>query len=357
MKILHAADFHLDAPFSALSPEKGAIRREEGRKLLDRMAALAREEQVDLVLLAGDLFDGQTVYRETLTALTQALGSIPAPVFIAPGNHDPYSLTSPYETLVWPDNVTIFTGEAMAAHPLPHLNCTVYGAAFCHAQVTTDPLAGFSAPHDDLLHIGVIHGDMGQGNSLYRPVAEGGVAASRLDYLALGHIHAPSGLQKIGQTHWAYPGCPEGRGFDELGERGCLLVSVEKAGVSAQFCPLSARKYLELAVDITDQPDPLATVEAVLVAQDPKDCLKVLLTGQTNFNLSPEALERKFAPLCFALRVRDHTRPAIDLEKRAGEDTLTGAFLREIGASDQPGVELALRFGLAALERGEDCRP
>ena len=88
LKIIHGADFHLDSPFSGLTPERAAQRRGEQRELLDRLAALAREKQADLVLLAGDLLDSDHIFRETAQALREALGNIPCPVFIAPGNHD-----------------------------------------------------------------------------------------------------------------------------------------------------------------------------------------------------------------------------------------------------------------------------
>ena len=65
IKIIHGADFHLDSPFSGLTPERAAQRRGEQRELLDRLAALAREKQADLVLLAGDLLDSERVFRET----------------------------------------------------------------------------------------------------------------------------------------------------------------------------------------------------------------------------------------------------------------------------------------------------
>ena len=115
LTFLHAADFHLDAPFAALPPERAAQRRGEQRELLDRMAQLARDRQVDLVLLAGDLMDSEQTYAETAQALSRALAAIPAPVFIAPGNHDFWSEHSLYATMSWPENVHIFTQAAPSA--------------------------------------------------------------------------------------------------------------------------------------------------------------------------------------------------------------------------------------------------
>ena len=111
LKLIHAADLHLDSPFAGLRPERAAQRRREQRQLLERLAALAAEKQADLVLLAGDLLDGGTVYQETAAALAAALGAMPCPVLIAPGNHDYFGPDSIYAAVEWPEHVHIFTAE------------------------------------------------------------------------------------------------------------------------------------------------------------------------------------------------------------------------------------------------------
>ena len=95
VRILHAADFHLDSPFEALTPEAAAIRRREQRELLDKLAALCEEERVQLVLLSGDLLDSAASYFETQEVLVRAFSRISAQIFIAPGNHDYYCQKSP----------------------------------------------------------------------------------------------------------------------------------------------------------------------------------------------------------------------------------------------------------------------
>ena len=98
LTFLHAADLHLGAPFHALPPDRAAERRREQRQLLTRLAQVAQQAQVDLVFLCGDLFDSQRVRPETLQALHQVLEEMEAPVFLTPGNHDPYTDASPYES-------------------------------------------------------------------------------------------------------------------------------------------------------------------------------------------------------------------------------------------------------------------
>lgn len=359
LTIIHAADFHLDSPFAALSPEQAAQRRGEQRELLERLTDLARTARAQLVLLAGDLLDGENTYRETAQALARALGQMDCPVVISPGNHDPYTPHSPYATLAWPPNVHIFRRAELEALELPQLNCVVYGRAFISPLEDTPPLEGFSAPQDGRLHLMCLHGDLGK-SSRYAPVDPAQVAASGLDYLALGHIHTFSGLQRAGSVPWAYPGCPEGRGFDELGEKGVLCGTVEKGAIHLDFVPLCKRRYEILEIDASQD------FGSALPRDAQADIYRILLTGETGVegpNLP--ALTRLASPHFYSVTLQDRTTVRQDLWARAGEDTLTGLFLREMqaqlaaaqGEEDRRELELAVRFALAALENGEDCCP
>ena len=359
LKLIHGADFHLDAPFAALSPEKARQRRAEQRQLLSRLADLAEEEGADLVLLSGDLLDGGETYQETVEALSHALGQIKAPVFIAPGNHDPYGPRSAYAGTAWPDNVHIFTSVQPEGVELPELGCVVHGAAFTTPQADRSPLMGFSAPRDGRIHLMTLHGDVaGQGR--YGPIRPEDIAESGLTYLALGHIHACSSLQRAGETCWAYPGCPEGRGFDETGEKGVLSVTVEDDHtVSARFVPLAGRRYEIVEADVTGKDSAEEALRAVLPPSPSGDCCRILLTGQRSFG-APDlaALTALAQPSYFSVSVRDNTRPLRDLWQRAGEDSLTGLVLRALkGEKELEDRELAARFALAALEHGEDPCP
>lgn len=356
LKLIHAADFHLDSPFAGLSPEQAARRRGEQRLLLDDLAALAREKQADLVLLAGDLLDSEQVYRETAQALSHALGNIPCPVFISPGNHDHYSPRSVYATLRWPENVHIFTRSEVEAVELPRLGCTVYGRAFTTPHDDADPLAGFRAEGEGL-QVMCLHADaMGGGD--YAPLAPESIARSGLSYLALGHVHQCSGLQKAGSVHWAYPGCPEGRGFDEIGDKGVLYVELEGSDCRAEFIPLCRRRYHILTVDLTGRDDPLRAITDALPGGTVGDVYRIVLTGESE-PPDPASLERALAPRFYALSLRDRTRLPQNLWQRRGEDNLTGLFLQAMWEKcqadpDDPVARLAARYGLSALENGEE---
>ena len=146
LKFIHAADFHLDSAFGALPARQAAARRRECRETLFRLADYVNREGVQLVLLAGDLFDSIGAFRETGEQLAQALGKMAARVFIAPGNHDCVTDGSPWRTVEWPENVYIFRENRMTAAEVPELGVTVHGAAFTAAEQADGLLTGFTAP-------------------------------------------------------------------------------------------------------------------------------------------------------------------------------------------------------------------
>ena len=204
----------------------------------------------------------------------------------------------------------------------------------------------------------VLHGEVG-GQGRYGPVDPADIAASGLAYLALGHVHACSGLQRTGETFWAYPGCPEGRGFDETGEKGVLAVTVADGGaVSARLVPLARRRYEIVEADVTGAESAETALRSVLPAAPSEDCCRIVLTGRRDFP-APDlaALTALAEPFYFSVSLRDRTAEKRDLWVRAGEDSLTGLTLRALEALEGEERDLAARFALAALEHGEDPCP
>lgn len=324
IKLLHAADLHLDSAFSALPAELAVQRRAEQRQALAGLAERCRG--CDLVLLAGDLFDSARVYRDTLDALKAFFAALDAPVFIAPGNHDFVAGGSPYLTEDWGENVHIFTKNEIECVHLDALNCDVYGAGFT-AMEAPALLRGFAVRDPERVNVMVLHGDL-QPNSPYDPIAPEDVAASGLDYLALGHVHAGF-VRRFGQTVCAMPGCLMGRGFDECGAKGALRVTIEEKQVRTEFVPVAGRTYEILSVAAGD--DPLAAIRAALPPEHAGDCYRIELTGEAD-RVDVAALEDALGGEFFSLSVRDRTVPRKALWAEAGEDTLRGRCLRELKA-------------------------
>ena len=359
LRFLHAADFHLDSPFAALGGQKAALRRREQRRQLRELAELA--ERVDLVLLPGDLLDSGRAYGETREAMEEFFSALRVPVFIAPGNHDYYTAQCPYARMDLPENVHVFTLGEPEAVSLPELDCTVWGAAF-RSDRSGPLLRGFRAPAEGGLQLMVLHGEVTEGQSKYSPISQGDLEASGLNYLALGHRHGCSGLQRAGRTWWAYPGCTLGRGFDETGEKGVLLGTLDGEDCTLEFRPLSGRRYRELEVDITAAESPEQAVQAALPPEWREDILRVTLRGEWETKPDTESMNRALEGCCWELTIRDETRLTRDIWRIADEDTLRGTFLRVLrkqyeAAGDEEKREQitrAARYGLAALEDRED---
>lgn len=358
VKILHAADFHLDSPFDALPNEMAAVRRREQRELLDRIADIAEEENVQLVLLSGDLLDSSTSYYETQDILAGAFSRIKAEIFISPGNHDYYCPKSPYAYVRFPDNVHIFTSPLVGCVTIARLGCRIWGAGF-NDQYSRPLLNGFKAAETGMIDIMVMHGDTT--GDAYNHIREAEIASSGLDYLALGHIHTFSGIKKAGKTYYAYPGCPEGRGFDETGEKGVIVGTVDKSGCDLRFRPLGGRAYKVLSVDLTGIEDAAAAISGVLPQQTERDIYRIILTGEYGGRIDARLLKDRFADRFFHLSVQDMTRPPRDIWASAGDDTLRGIFLRMLKEKfdaaddrDKNSIVLAVRYGLAALDNGEE---
>ena len=365
MRIIHAADFHLDSPFDGLTPEQAVARRGEQRQVLQRLADLARSSQAELILLPGDLLDSERVYQETVETLSRTLGQLGLPVFIAPGNHDYYTARSPYAVNQWPDNVHIFRSGRIEAVELPELNAVVYGAAFTADGRSESLLSGFSVPEDGRLHIMALHADVdARQGSRYCPVSTEDIAASGLDYLALGHIHACSGVCMAGSVPWAYSGCPEGRGFDELGVKGVLCGEIEHGKADLRFVPLCQRQYQILELPVTAEDDVGSIANKALFHASANDLVRFVLTGESGSEgIDLNALQQRCADSFYSVSFRDRTRVSHDLWERMSEENLTGLFLRcmrekldaATSEDETAKIQQATRFGLAALEHREDC--
>lgn len=361
INILHAADFHMDSPFYALPEDKAVQRRREQRELLDRLAGEA--EKADVVLLAGDLFDSTASYWETAETLTRVLSSIKARVFIAPGNHDHYTARSPYAFMELPENVHIFRTPQLRGIEIPELNARVWGAGFT-AGGCEPLLRSFTVRASDKLELMVLHGDIAQ-NSRYNAISEEDIARTGLDYLALGHVHTFSGIKKAGSTFYAYPGCLEGRGFDETGEKGYITGSLDKGKADLSFKCAGGRQYRIIEADLTRSGDALKTAAEAVGEGFPRDIARLVLKGEYPEDVDVEAITQALSDKFYHLTVKNELRRRRDLWAGAGEDTLTGMFLANLKAKYEESadeesrqlIELAARYGIAALEGREEWRP
>ena len=318
IKILHSGDWHLDSPLLLRSQEQTRYLRDALAGIPEKIVALCKEEQCDMMLLAGDLFDG-AASAGTVQALKAALRDAQVPVFITPGNHDYVGNDSPWLNEVWPDNVHIFTHQSIESVVLPDLDLRIYGAGFTSMDCPA-LLLDFTAAHNEQYKVGILHGDPTQANSPYCPITKQQVNNSGLDYLALGHIHKGDSFRS-GKTLCAWPGCPMGRGYDEDGEKGALIVTLDETA-EIRFVPLDAPRFHDLEIPGGD--DPAKALDSVLPALGNPDFYRITFTGHSQ-PLDIDALLRPEFP---NLVLRDRTVPPVDVWGSAGQDTFEGRYFK-----------------------------
>lgn len=359
VKILHCADFHLGASLYGMEHSSVLRSRDLTQAFLDTIT-LCKSEHIQLLLIAGDLFENWNLSPDIFLMAKQQFESIPDTlVAIAPGNHDPYSPESCYtKREFWPGNVLIFP-DRWTSQRLDSLGVELWGAGFGAPYQSKSLLQPVTPRRPEFLQIGVLHATIAAASD-YHPITLAEIGASGLDYLALGHIHKPSAMEREGNTTYAYPGCPQGRSFGEQGPRGVLMGTVAKHSCMLDFVPMGKKMYLQTKLDITGAVGASAVAELIeqhLNTQYGEDYLRHLyrisLTGKvSDMELSLDSIKNLLAHLCF-LQLQDHTELDCDLAELAGELSLRGRFvtqmLARLEAEDSDTVRLALKLGLKSF--------
>ena len=350
MKFLHCADLHL-----------GGAEPQERMKALWRMLDFCAKNGVQLLLIAGDLFESAQVPRRVRQEVFAAFAQRQElSVVIAAGNHDPLCRGGCYDEEL-PENVYVF-GAEWSCVEIAELGVRVWGASF-----TEEKAPAFRPQRhvrqEGILELGVLHGDLVSENagSDYRAVTQSAIAAAGPEYLALGHIHQRSRVQRAGQTCYAYSGCLQGAGFDEVGEKGAYLGQWNEGRLEMAFVRLCGSMCIECGLEVTG----VDTLQQVVNAYEERIGLqkqhrvKLTLTGQSRQAWDTAALERLLQDYALQIRIADETRKAADEDAIAGENTLRGAFVRrmlqKIAALENAGRDaaterLALQYGLEAFE-------
>jgi exonuclease SbcD len=247
-KILHAADLHIDSPLGGLVAYDGAPVDEirgATRRATENLVKYALDHDVDLVVLAGDIFDGD--WRDFNTGLfwiaqLSRLKDAGIPVVLVAGNHDASSEIS--RSLILPPNVTRLAEAKPETTVFDELGVAVTGQGYATRAVTTDLAAGFPQPDRGLFNIGLLHTSLDgrPGHANYAPCTVEGLRSLGYDYLALGHIHQREVVST--DPHIVYPGNLQGRHAREVGPKGATLVTVESGQVeSLQHLELDAVRW------------------------------------------------------------------------------------------------------------------
>ena len=367
IKILHCADIHFDTPFKELGKKLSQVSKEELLEVFKKIINIVIDEQVDILLIAGDVFDNFTVNKTTIYFIASQLSRINnTQVFISPGNHDPYNSRSFYEIMDWPENVYIFKGE-LEKVDLEDLNLTVWGAAF-NNQYEKKTLFRNVEIDNSRINLMVIHGEISNNISenIYNPIYLEDIKKSGMEYIAVGHRHEFSGIKREGKTFYAYSGCPQGRGFDEIGDKGIIIGDIAKDEVHLSFRPICKRKYNTVEIDISGL-DTYEEVCSVILNSFPKDerennFFKIVLKGQLKEHLiiNEDVLLSKLKEQFYYLKIINNTSVEINMDELASEFSVKGRFvskmlkiLADYPEEDKEIINLAIKLGIQSLSESE----
>jgi exonuclease SbcD len=373
IKFLHCADLHLDMPFTSLGTagNKSAIRREDIKKTFRRIIDTARDEKVDVILIAGDLYEHEYARKSTINFVNDCFFEIPdIRVIISPGNHDPYVLNSFYKNYNWSSNVSILSGQ----QPYMKVGDTacIYGGGFTSFYEAKSLIRGINSLDGNMINILLIHGTAGfeftQG--AYNPMSFDELDSLGMDYIALGHFH--NRFERAGKLKNIYnPGSPEPLGFDETGRHGVFIVTISKSDNEictrdVHFVELNTKSYTSIEVDVTGcgTADKVAgRIEQALSGQSvDKELLNVTLKGfvDQGFNINVQQLKAYFEDKVFFIKIKDETCVDYNFEEIINEPGLRGLFVRKAFSlidqtTDEHRKKLLMRsvyYGLQALEQG-----
>ena len=348
MKLIHTGDVHLDAALDHIYPPAEAkIRRQELRENFLRLFPYARENGVTAILVAGDLFDTPKPLQKTKEALRDTLLRYPEiGFFYLRGNHDPRILLSEM-----PENFHIF-GDEIVCYPLGE-NVMLYGAEKMeesdYDRLFPDPYA---------VNLMLLHGAVSENSYGTDTVNLRGLRRKNLEYLALGHYHTHKKEALDERGTYAYCGCLSGRGFDECGEKGFQLLTVENRRVTAVFVPFADRQIHELMPEFPAgirENDAFAQVEKMLSVYPQKDVVRLCLSreGPLSRSLGEQLVHGRFFYGEVVFTGASAAKSAVAYQD---DVSLRGEFVRLVMGSrlSEEEKQDILTYGLAAL-RGEEA--
>jgi len=332
MKIIHCGDIHADSKMGThFTREEAEQRRNEIVDSFANMVSYARENEVRVIIIAGDLFDTKASQQKTIKKrIAFIMGQNPQIDFLyLRGNHDEGVDFALEQEL---PNLKVFSGEKWTC--FSYENVDIYGREFGEKI----PLSCYSELKLDSTKINIVtlHGQVAD----YKP-KEGAPVISlpqltnkNIDYLALGHIHDYKMEKLDGRGCWCYSGCLEGRGFDECGQKGFVLLDIGDK-VQSTFLPIAKRCIHEVEVNLKGSMsynEIMKSISNSISTIPKKDIVQVLLTGEISEDTEIEresyenALKAEFN--FYYIRVKDKTENKIDYKKYENDLSLKGEFIR-----------------------------
>ena len=357
MKFIHCADLHLNSRIDNLSSDKAKIRREEIMRSFEKLCEYAETENVSAVILAGDIFDTPYNPRKVKERFLHAVSSAENVDFLfLNGNHDEGKIFD--ENDVIPKNLKFFSDEWTSFFYgnvcITGVNFTVENNLFVYDSLKLDA---------DKTNIVVMHGQTAAYNKAdgFYIVNLKRLKDKNVDYLALGHVHAYSIGDLDQRGKYAYSGALDGRGFDELGEKGFILIDELGGKLTETFVKFSSRVLFEETFNVGEYPGFSALKSGILAKLrsfiPSESIIKVILKGEhpLDFFIDVKSITSLLNEFYFYAKVYDRTEIKVNKDDFLLDKSVRGEFVRSVLASelDEDLKNKVVMCGLNAL-KGEE---
>ena len=362
MKIIHCADLHLDSRMSAnLTSEKASERKRELLNTYSLMIRYAAEHEVNAIIIAGDLFDTKNVSVTARNVVIQSIKNNPDILFYyLQGNHYADSFLSSMDAV--PENLKTF-GNQFTSYTVPGGIDTVVVTGIELDASNSNTIYSSLVLKADQFNIVVLHGQDSnyQAKDKTEVISIGDLRNKDIDYLALGHIHGYKRERLDARGIYCYSGCLEGRGFDEPGEHGFVLLDIDEENRTFQdtFIPFAGRSIEILETDVTGCMTTDEISEKIKKKIEESSCnsrslVKIVLTGKVDVQCEKNIpyLVTEFSPDFYFLKIYDETKLAVDYNQFSLDESLKGEFVRIVCAAedmDEFTRAAVIRYGIQAL--------
>ncbi len=357
MKFLHTADLHLNITLKSASFRDAKAHENriyELQQSFYRIIDAANEEEVDALLLAGDLFDDPYMPLQEMEKLFDKLAALKCEVFLLIGNHDVFLQNPSYQSLLKGKNIHIFTKEDYKVELDDTLVFGINTRDFSEAFLQKLAREANTEKNTILL----LHGDVQNKQDDHYLCDVKTLESLPFDYIALGHIHKHAFLR----SHIAYSGNPEPLDFSETDKKGYIEGTLENKRLDATFVPMQKRRFRVKKVALSGSDTFVDIVERIKgeVDEDQKrnDFVRVELTGEIDSaeNLDLNKLKDLLSEEFYYIELKDETTPAIDLSalKETYSDSIVAHLIEQYEKSPSEKGYDSLMLAIRALLRTEE---
>ena len=360
MKIIHCSDLHLDSKMNSnLDSSKAKERRDEILRTYQNMVQYAAENDVKIILIAGDMFDKKNITVKAKNIVLDSINSNPQIDFIyLKGNHDEANFLTDLENI--PSNLKLFNSKEWTTYK--YGNITISGIEF--GEMENYEIYNTLILNKSDFNIVTLHGQ--EAKYSQKDKAEiinlKSLKNKNINYLALGHIHKYKQEKLDTRCVYCYSGCLEGRGFDECGEKGFVLLNIDEKSLKleSQFISFAKRRLYEIEVNVKGTLTTLDTEKRIdeELKNIEKDALvKIVLTGKVDIDSERDInyLEKKYKTMYYFAKIYDETTLDIDYMTYEKDISLKGEFIRLVLKQNIPEEEQRkiITYGIKALS-GEE---